>query len=591
MRVLVDTSVWVDFFNGHPSRQAEPLTHLIREKADWSHAVTPAERLVALAFPLFEVPDVLSSVTKHVWASLLTEAKVSNAMRQRRVSGLGVFLVMFTFLSAVTMEAALTQRCQWGIWPHIPTVSPTSTQVIMMPIVLNFGGLPMGVSKVAFVSYQNATQANIDGGGVLRIIDHNCNEIAQFPSSFTGPIPPGCPANIYSHHVAPVSGLAAGNIDANPDVEIIAVLDATTANHAQIVALNLSNGILKPKWCSQPLPTGDFIGPSSAPAIARLDQAPGWQRQIILDNKVFDFNGTLRYTGFNHGGNNCATSAGSPCPRSHTTLVSNVLGQPLPQVITGRGLYQSTNPATWTGTLAWWNAVVTNLAPGLTFPAVAELDPSSLGPEIVVTDTMVTTLRVLSAAGVQLASAPIPNPGFSKCGGPPLIGNFDGGSDTEIGVASCSRYSVFKYSSGTLSSPLWSMPTFDPGGQTSATLINTPTGARVYYTDAQKVWVFDGATGGVLQSIPNSSATAIEGPTVAAFDNGTGRGSVIVAANGTYHGVRIFDDPTIGPMRAFMNQHTYHVTNISNFVGSIPAVEPPSWVAPARNTYRAQQWP
>lgn len=34
MRVLVDTSVWVDFFNGHPSREAEALAHLIREEAD-----------------------------------------------------------------------------------------------------------------------------------------------------------------------------------------------------------------------------------------------------------------------------------------------------------------------------------------------------------------------------------------------------------------------------------------------------------------------------------------------------------------------------------------------------------------------------
>ncbi|HXH40106.1 MAG TPA: PIN domain nuclease [Thermoanaerobaculia bacterium] len=34
MRILVDTSVWVDFFNGHPSPQAETLTRLIREDAD-----------------------------------------------------------------------------------------------------------------------------------------------------------------------------------------------------------------------------------------------------------------------------------------------------------------------------------------------------------------------------------------------------------------------------------------------------------------------------------------------------------------------------------------------------------------------------
>jgi len=34
MRVFVDTSVWVDFFNGHPSPQAEALARLIHEEAD-----------------------------------------------------------------------------------------------------------------------------------------------------------------------------------------------------------------------------------------------------------------------------------------------------------------------------------------------------------------------------------------------------------------------------------------------------------------------------------------------------------------------------------------------------------------------------
>ncbi len=34
MRVLVDTSAWVDFFNGHPTPQADALAQLIREEAD-----------------------------------------------------------------------------------------------------------------------------------------------------------------------------------------------------------------------------------------------------------------------------------------------------------------------------------------------------------------------------------------------------------------------------------------------------------------------------------------------------------------------------------------------------------------------------
>jgi predicted nucleic acid-binding protein len=34
MKVLVDTSVWVDFFNGHPSSEADALARLIEEEAD-----------------------------------------------------------------------------------------------------------------------------------------------------------------------------------------------------------------------------------------------------------------------------------------------------------------------------------------------------------------------------------------------------------------------------------------------------------------------------------------------------------------------------------------------------------------------------
>ena len=34
MRVLVDTSAWVDFLNGHPSPEGSALARLIREEAD-----------------------------------------------------------------------------------------------------------------------------------------------------------------------------------------------------------------------------------------------------------------------------------------------------------------------------------------------------------------------------------------------------------------------------------------------------------------------------------------------------------------------------------------------------------------------------
>ncbi len=34
MKVLIDTSVWIDFFNGYPSKEAEMLERLIKEEAE-----------------------------------------------------------------------------------------------------------------------------------------------------------------------------------------------------------------------------------------------------------------------------------------------------------------------------------------------------------------------------------------------------------------------------------------------------------------------------------------------------------------------------------------------------------------------------
>jgi len=529
----------------------------------------------------------------------------------RRTASVSKFLAWMTllwtcaFLAATPAQAALTQRCNWGVGALTPTVSPFSTQVMMMPVVMDFGGPPLGTSKIAFISFENASQINRDGGGVLRIIDSKCREITMFPNpNFVAPVPLGCPINIYSHFLAPASGLAAGNLGTTPDVDIIGVLDATTSNHAQLVALNLVGGHLKVKWCSSALPSGDFIPGSTAPAIAQLDgmsSSSANLNEVIIDNKVFNANGTLRFTGFStpgFGANNCAgTTGGAPCPRSRTAVVANVLGTGfLPQVITGRGLYQSSlnnSTSLWTGKLRWLNPIVqlNNTSPSLVYPAVAEIVASSPGPEIVVVDTMQSTVRVLSPVnGAQLAFAVLP--GSGKCGGPPMIGDADGVPGPEIGVASCNFYTLFKYSGGTLTQ-VWSKPIYDGGGQTTSTLVNSPTGRWIYYADENNLWVFNGMNGSAT-SVPNTSGTAIEGPVIASLDTGSARGALIVASNdylGGYlfprRGVRIFDDPSIGIVHSYWSAHSYHWTNVTNSFGAVPIVEPASWLT--QNTYRVQQ--
>jgi len=225
------------------------------------------------------------------------------------------------------------------------------------------------------VHFENTNQQAMNGGGVLRIIDGNCNEIARYPDSSPTP-PPPCPSNLNTvPNLAVRNGLAVGNLDnATTDIEIVGVIGGPTSK--QIIAFNLVGPLnaaqLVVKWCSPPLSGVDFIPRDSAPAIAQLDRPPDPhinQSEIVIDDKVFDFNGTLRFTGFN-------------VAQSNTVVVANTTGTG-PQVIVGRRMYKSTLPF-WTGTLGWTSGPVSPIPP--VYPAVADIVPGG-PPEIVVTDT------------------------------------------------------------------------------------------------------------------------------------------------------------------------------------------------------------
>ena len=102
-----------------------------------------------------------------------------------------VFIILIlagAFTAATPARATLTQRCNWGVGLPAPfglapnaNQWPLSTQVMVMPTVMDFGSPPFSVSQAAFVTFKNANEINRDGGGVLRIIDAKCREIARFP--------------------------------------------------------------------------------------------------------------------------------------------------------------------------------------------------------------------------------------------------------------------------------------------------------------------------------------------------------------------------------------------------------------------------
>src|SRR6185503_3010577 len=93
MRVLVDTSVWVDFFNGHPSRQAETLAHLIREETD----VVTCGLIVSEVLQGLRESKSLSTIERHFrdmdWLSPTepdTYLEAANLYRRLRARGLTI---------------------------------------------------------------------------------------------------------------------------------------------------------------------------------------------------------------------------------------------------------------------------------------------------------------------------------------------------------------------------------------------------------------------------------------------------------------------------------------------------------------------
>jgi len=525
-----------------------------------------------------------------------------------------VFLLLTVAFAGVAFAQNFTVHCHWGA--TAPTAQPNSRNVISTPVVLNLRGTGSS-SQVAFISYEKTSQLANDGEGVLRVMDAQCQELARFPDpACTVPPLQNAPNGFGGNPLlAPVSGLAAGDLDRDGIPEIVAVIGDGTNPHRQLAAFNLVGNCLAPRWVSaDTLPVNDAIAPA-APAIAQLDRPGGsgltvpWDHaEVIVDNKIYDSNGSRRFTAFSFQ-NYCGNA---PCPRSRTAIAALLPGHVLPGIITGRGIYRSQGGTTWHMSFGPAVNIMSAMSnSGLTYPAVAELDGSSVGPEIVVVDTLQGpggtlrgTLWVLRASGATLASTPISG---AQCGGPPMIGNADGIAGPEIGVATCNAYTLYRYDSNSHTiTPVWSRAISDLSGQTTSTLYNGPQGARIVYADEARLYILDGATGAIRQQIPNGSATAFEGPVVASFDTGhpaarcaMSKGRLVVAANdgsgGSIRGVRIFHDATgdIGNVGSCWNENAFHVTNVSTGAGLIPQFEAPSWVSasPARNTYRVQAWP
>ena len=146
---------------------------------------------------------------------------------------------------------------------------------------------------------------------------------------------------------------------------------------------------------------------------------------------------------------------------------------------------------------------------------------------------------------------------------------------------------------------LWTVPNQDCSSRATGSSVFDFEGdgaAEVVYADETSFRIFDGRTGAVLYDDPShSSNTRMEMPLVVDVDN-DGKSEVVIpepnTSSGSLGGIEIWEDADNNWVRTrrVWNQHTYHVTNITED-GQVPRSEPVNWSSTRLNNFRQNVQP
>ena len=335
-------------------------------------------------------------------------------------------------------------------------------------------------------------------------------------------------------------------------------------------------------------PPTTFFTDESTPGITDFNQ--DGIPEIYKDNKIYhSLTGALIASGTGSTGNNPGSN-GAPAsmPVAADVLPDNYCPNCAGlELVCGNVVYAVNITAGTITPVA--NSLPAALKDGFTCVADMDMDGQL---DVIVTSN--GTIYVWDPrTGIQMGNTfNIPN---TSAGGRANIADYDNDGLPEIGAGGFNTYVVIDVDTATnILSQKWIKTIVDGSQHTTASVFDFDCDglAQVVYRDENNLFVWDGATGNVIASIPCGSATRSEFPTIVDVD-GDGQVNIVCACatgNGGAAGkVKAFNSSTnqwVGS-RKVMNQHAYCVINVNDDL-SIPIQQQNHALLPKLNGFLAQ---